>query len=163
MTIQVPDCSFALESGGDDAFKRYLQEILNEHHESAYPAMEVPNSRRFMIRVVDAQGKVVGGALFWAYWGWLDVTLVALEKEVRGRGFGRRLMAMIEAKAREEGCTKLRVETFAQELGFYQHLGYQIAGQLEDYPEGHSYYWLRKDLVEEEQPLHRELSLLTQQ
>jgi GNAT superfamily N-acetyltransferase len=108
--------------------------------------MEVPQSRRFMIRVTDAQGQVVGGALFWAYWGWLDVSLVALEKQVRGRGFGRRLMAIIEAKAREEGCTKLRVETFGQELGFYQHLGYQIVGQLEDYPEGHSYYWLRKDL-----------------
>jgi hypothetical protein len=26
-------------------------------------------------------------------------------------------------------------------------MGYRIVGRLTDYPEGHSYYWLRKDLL----------------
>jgi hypothetical protein len=55
-------------------------------------------------------------------------------------------MAVIEEKARQEGCTRIRVETFGSELGFYQRMGYRIVGHLEDYPEGYSYYWLRKDL-----------------
>ena len=148
-----PSYCFALEREDDDEFKRYLQGILNEYHETAYPAMEVPHSRRFVIRVADGRGHVVGGALFWAYWGWLDVTLLALQEAARGRGLGRRLMAMIEEKARAEGCSHLRVETFEPELGFYQRLGYRIVGCLEDYPQGHSYYWLRKDLaVEGEHP-----------
>jgi GNAT superfamily N-acetyltransferase len=143
-----PDYNFTVEIEGDDEFKRYLQEILNEHHETAYPSMEVPKSRRFMVRVTNERDRVVGGALIWAYWGWLDVSLVALKKKVRGRGLGRQLMAVIEEKAREQGCTRLRVETFGHEVGFYQSLGYQIVGHLEDYPEGYSYYWLRKDLLE---------------
>ena len=57
-------------------------------------------------------------------------------------------MAMIEDKAREEGCTRIRAESFEQEtFGFYRRPGYRIVGQLQDYPEGYNYYWLRKDLV----------------
>jgi GNAT superfamily N-acetyltransferase len=138
---------FAVQPADDGEFKRYLQGILNEHHQTAYPLMEVPETRRFMVRATDEQGAVVGGALLWAYWGWLDVGLVALQKECRGRGLGRRLMAAIEEKARQEGCHRLRVETFGSELGFYQRMGYRIVGRLTDYPEGHSYYWLRKDLL----------------
>ena len=55
-------------------------------------------------------------------------------------------MAFIEDKARQENCTRLRTETFENELGFYQKMGYRIVGHLEDYPEGYDYYWLRKDL-----------------
>jgi GNAT superfamily N-acetyltransferase len=134
------------DSEGAGDFKRYLQGILNAYHETAHPAMEVPDSKRFVLRVSDDQGQVVGGAIFWAYWGWVDVSLLALEPHVRGQGIGQRLMAAIEAKAREEGCTRLRVETFEHELGFYEGLGYRIVGHLADYPEGFDYYWLRKDL-----------------
>ncbi|MGC9393861.1 MAG: hypothetical protein ACP5J4_03310 [Anaerolineae bacterium] len=66
--------NFAWEKPDGDTFKRFLQGILNEYHETAYPAMEVPQSRNFIVRVINADGDVVGGALFWAYWGWVDVT-----------------------------------------------------------------------------------------
>ena len=134
-------------SEGQDEMKRYLQGVLNAHHEAAYPLMEVPQSKWFVLRAVDRDGRLVGGALMWAYWGWADVNLVAVETEARGCGVGRLLMAAIEDKAREEGCTRLRVETFDQEMGFYQRLGYRTVGHLEDYPQGYSYYWLRKDLA----------------
>lgn len=144
-TVGKTDYRF-VECEGDDEFKRDLQGILNEHHETAYPLMEVPESERFMVRVVDENDQVMGGALVWAYWGWLDVSLVALDRKTRGRGLGRQLMAVIEEKARERGCTRARVETFEREVGFYQRLGYRIVGCLEDYPEGCNYYWLCKDL-----------------
>ncbi|MBN2390571.1 MAG: hypothetical protein JXR84_07605, partial [Anaerolineae bacterium] len=57
---------FTCEKPDDDTFKRFLQGILNEYHETAYPAMEVPQSRNFVMRVTNARGDVVGGALFWA-------------------------------------------------------------------------------------------------
>lgn len=138
---------FVLQEESNDEFKRYLQGILNRYHETAYPQMRVPESKRFVIRVQDHKGDVVGGAILYTYWGWLEISLLALEEQVRGQGLGRRLMARIEDTAREEGCTRIRTESFEQEtLGFYCKLGYRIVGQLEDYPEGYSYYWLRKDL-----------------
>ncbi|MFN2282790.1 MAG: GNAT family N-acetyltransferase [Anaerolineae bacterium] len=146
MSTHAQNYNFNWQTPADDTFKRFLQGILNAYHETAYPAMKVPQSKKFVLQVTDAQGIVVGGALFWAYWGWVDVTLVALQKEARGRGLGRRLMAAIEQKAREENCSRLRVECFGNEVGFYQKMGYRIVGQLDDYPVGHSYYWMRKDL-----------------
>ncbi len=140
------DHNFTVQIADDDEFKHYLQGILNEHHKTAYPLMDVPTSKRFMVRVTDEKGSTVGGALIWAYWGWLDVSLVALKKDSRGRGLGKQLMAVTEEKAREENCNKIRVETFGNEMGFYQRMGYRIVGHLEDYPEGYSYYWMRKDL-----------------
>jgi GNAT superfamily N-acetyltransferase len=140
------DFYFTVQAADGDEFKRYLQGILNEHHETAYPLMDVPKSKQFMVRVTDAEGSVVGGALVWAYWGWLDFSLLALEETVRGRGLGRQLMSVVEGIAREQSCKRIRVETFGNELGFYQRMGFQIVGHLEDYPEGYSYYWLRKDL-----------------
>ena len=107
----------------------------------------MPQSRQFVIRVQDQAGKVVGGAILYTYWDWLEISLLALEEQARGQGLGRRLMALIEGVARKEGCTRIRTESFEREtFGFYQKLGYQIVGRLEDYPEGYSYYWLRKDL-----------------
>jgi GNAT superfamily N-acetyltransferase len=113
---------FTVQIADDDEFKHYLQGILNEHHETAYPLMDVPKSKKFMIRVTDEGGSIIGGALIWAYWGWLDVSLIALKEDVRGRGLGRQLMAVIEEKAREEECLRIRVETFGNELGFYQKM-----------------------------------------
>ena len=56
-------------------------------------------------------------------------------------------MNVIEDRAPTEECTKARVEAFGyQALEFYQKLGYQIVGKLDDYPKGFDYYWLSKDL-----------------
>ena len=146
-TAAVPGYTLSVEIDDGDEFKHYLQGILNAYHETAYPLMEIPRSRKFAIHVTDEQDRVVGGAQMWAYWGWADVSLLALEPEARGRGLGRQLMSAIESKAREQECYRIRVETFGNELGFYQKMGYRIVGHLEDYPEGYSYYWLRKDLL----------------
>ena len=79
--------AFDLQVAEDDGFKQYLQGILNDYHEKVYPLMEVPRSQRFVIRVNDPAGNLVGGALFWALpaWGWVDVTVLALEEAVRGK------------------------------------------------------------------------------
>lgn len=140
------DYDIAVQEEEGDAFKHYLQDIMNEYDE-AFPGMQPPKSRRFIVRVKNDKDDVVGGAIIWIYWGWLDINLLALEKDVRGQGLGRCLISVMEDKARAEGCAKARVEAFGhQALGFYQKLGYRIVGKLEDYPEGFDYYWLCKDL-----------------
>jgi hypothetical protein len=46
------------------------------------------------------------------------------------------------------GCTRAHTSTYAfQALAFYQRHGYQVIGQLDDYPDGYTFYWLRKDFV----------------
>ncbi|MCD4686260.1 MAG: hypothetical protein K8S97_10025 [Anaerolineae bacterium] len=138
------DYNFVMAGEEGDEFKRFLQGILNEYHTTAYPLMEVPQSQRFVIRVTDGQGD---------YLGLLGVggcqSIGTEERSARARvrtavdGYHR-------GQAHEEGCTRLRVETFQGEVGFYQRMGYRIVGRLEDYPEGYHYYWMRKDLLVED-------------
>jgi GNAT superfamily N-acetyltransferase len=142
-TVFCENYDITMQEEDGDEFKLYLREIMNKADTSLQP----PKSRRFIVRVTDDKGDIAGGAIIWIYWGWLDVSQLALEEEARGQGLGRRLMCVLEDKARSEGCTRARVEAFGhQSLDFYQKLGYQIVGKLEDYPEGFDYYWLRKNL-----------------
>ena len=145
--MEVSGFSITVDVDEGDTFKYYLQQVLNKYHETQYPSMKVPQSKKYAFRVSDDAGKVVGGALLWVYWRWVDISLLALEERIRGHGLGKQLIQKIERKALEEGCTHIRVETFEHELSFYQKMGYRIVGHLEDYPEGYSYYWLRKDLM----------------
>ena len=110
-TAAAPGYTLSVEVDDGDELKHYLQGVLNRYHEVAYPLMEIPKSRTSAIRVTDERGQVVGGAQMCAYWGWTDVSLLALEPEVPGRGLGRQLMSAIEDKAREQGCNRIRVET----------------------------------------------------
>jgi hypothetical protein len=62
---------FVTQQETGDEFKPYLQGILNQYHEHAYPRMSVPQSKSYVIRVHDPSGTVVGGAILLTYWGWL--------------------------------------------------------------------------------------------
>jgi GNAT superfamily N-acetyltransferase len=99
------------------------------------------------IQVYNAQGAWVGGILAATYWGWVVIDVLAVVEEARSQGIGTALMAQVEAEARARGCTRAHTSTYAhQALGFYLRLGYRIVGQMADYPEGFTYYWLQKGL-----------------
>lgn len=138
--------SFTLNTTADVDYRKQIQAILRAHNEQIVP-FRGPQAQPLNIRVTDAHGQLLGGILAATYWGWLVIDLLALVEEVRGQGLGTELMERVEAEARARDCTRAHTSTYAhQALGFYQRLGYRIVGQLEDYPEGYTYYWLQKDL-----------------
>ncbi|PZT72233.1 MULTISPECIES: GNAT family N-acetyltransferase [unclassified Streptomyces] len=67
----------------------------------------------------------------------------------RGSGLGARLLAEAERVAREDrSCARSRVETWDfQAPGFYRKQGYEIRGQVEDFPPGVTQFTLTKNLV----------------
>jgi GNAT superfamily N-acetyltransferase len=100
----------------------------------------------FVLRGPDEE--IVGGVLGEVYWGWLYVDLLWVKDELRGRGYGHRLMTVIEQEARQHhGARNAYLDTFSfQALDFYEQYGYQVFGELEDYPPGYQRYFLRKQL-----------------
>lgn len=102
--------------------------------------------KEFAISVREGD-RIVGGVVGTAWAGWLFVSLLWIEETVRGRDVGRKLMRAIEREARAFGCTHAYLDTFSfQAPGFYKKLGYRPFGKLDDYPTGHSRYWLMKAL-----------------
>ena len=91
------------------------------------------------------EGRLVGGVSGTAQWDWLEVELLWVEAAEQRHGIGSRLLGAVEHAAATKGFTDCHVRTGSwQALGFYRKRGYKIFGQLEDYPKGHTTYFLKK-------------------
>jgi GNAT superfamily N-acetyltransferase len=93
-------------------------------------------------------GAVAGGAIANCFGGWVYISLLWVEKSLRNTGYGTKLVHMVEDEAITLGCTHAHVDTYSFEARpFYEKLGYEPFARLDDYPPGHSKYFLKKDLV----------------
>jgi GNAT superfamily N-acetyltransferase len=95
---------------------------------------------------------VIMGATFGDLWGgWLELTLLWVAEPLRGQGYGARLLLAAEEEARTQGCRGVFLSTFSfQARPFYERFGYEVFGELPDYPEGHSLYFMKKMLRDPE-------------
>lgn len=120
-------------------------QAFNRHTMPGIP--EVAEDLKFAVFARNADGKIVGGIRAKAFWGYLCIELLWLDEAARGRGIGARLMLDAEAFALQHGFTRSRVETTSfQAKPFYEKLGYEVYGVLDDCPEGHTSYYLKKQL-----------------
>jgi GNAT superfamily N-acetyltransferase len=104
--------------------------------------------QRICFTLQDEQGQIAGGVLgemFWDYW--FHVDLMWVKEELRGQGYGQRLLAAVEEEARRRGAKFVFLDTFSfQAPEFYKKYGYQVFGELPDFPPGHKRYFLTKQL-----------------
>lgn len=105
------------------------------------------NHQTLAVFVKDEGGELAGGLLGDTYWRWLRIDALWLRDDLRGSGWGRRVMAAAEAEALRRGCRHAYVDTHEfQAPGFYEVLGYRRWGVLEDFPTGYRRIFYRKDL-----------------
>ncbi|MCF6437019.1 GNAT family N-acetyltransferase [Pseudoalteromonas sp. MMG022] len=102
---------------------------------------------RFVITVQNVQGDIIGGLQASVIWSYCLLELLWLSEHTRGLGIGSTLMQHLEEFARSKGLHQIRTETLDfQAKPFYEKLGYQEYGVLEDTPPGHTSYFLAKKL-----------------
>lgn len=90
---------------------------------------------------------VVGGVIGITYWDWLYIDLMWIQEELRGHGFGHKLLTLAEEEARGRGAKNVYLDTFSfQAPDFYKKHGYRVFGELQDFPPGHQRYFLTKQL-----------------
>ena len=81
------------------------------------------------------------------YWEWFYIDLIWVKDELRDEGYGKQLMELAEAEARRRGPKNAYLDTFSfQASGFYEGLGYEIFGELDNYPTGHRRYFMKTKL-----------------
>ena len=91
--------------------------------------------------------EVVGGVIGATHWDWFYVDLMWIKEDLRGRGYGHRLLTLAEQEARQRGAKKAYLDTFSfQAPEFYKKHGYQAFGELLEFPPGHQRYFLTKQL-----------------
>jgi GNAT superfamily N-acetyltransferase len=92
-------------------------------------------------------GEPVGGLLGRTNGGWLGIELLFVPEAFRGMGLATQLIALAEDEARNRGCHSVWIDTLNPEaLRLYQRLGYEIFGELKDYPVGGNRFFLQKKL-----------------
>ena len=116
---------------------------------SGYPA----DFQRVAVLLRDAQGTTVGGLWGKTVYGWMFVELLVVPDALRGRDLGTKLMIEAEGLAISRGCVGAWLTTFTyQARSFYERLGYEIFGELEQSPADSTRLFMRKFFAEPGDP-----------
>ncbi|QND38341.1 GNAT family N-acetyltransferase [Rhizobium leguminosarum bv. viciae] len=107
-----------------------------------------PSDRRpLAVLIRDTDGKVTGGLSGFTARGWLFTQMLYIPDTLRGTGISGTILTKAEEEARARGCRGAWIDTFSpQALRVYLRQGYEVFGELEDFPEGRTRSFLRKSL-----------------
>lgn len=96
--------------------------------------------------IKNEKGEIIAGILSRMYcWNCLFVDTLFVDEIYRGQGLGEKLLKEVEKIAINQGCELIHLDTFDfQAKDFYLKYGYEIFGVLEDCPQGHCRYYLKK-------------------
>lgn len=104
-----------------------------------------PRIRPVALLLTDEDGGRVGGLWGKCAYDWLFIELLAVPEKHRGAGYGEALMEQAERIARANDCIGIWLDTYEfQARGFYEKLGFELFGTLEDHPIGRKRFFLRK-------------------
>ena len=99
-------------------------------------------------KLINEDGKVVAAIMAgvdeidigWIWKIWVD-------EEYRHQGLGTLLLKHFEKIAKQKGATVITTqEIFDWNINFFIKAGYQVSGELQDFPKGHTYFLIEKVL-----------------
>ncbi len=95
----------------------------------------------------DEQGVVCGGVSGWSAVGWLKIDVLWVREDLRGRGFGKQLLAAAEAEGIRRGCQYVTLDSFSfQAPELYKKNGYEEFAVLDNIAGNQTWHFLKKDL-----------------
>lgn len=99
------------------------------------------------VSVRDDDGAIVGDGAGEIGLGYLFVKYLWVDESLRGRDLGPAVLRQLEDQARRLGAASAYVDTFGfQAPGFYGKQGCREFGRFDDFPPGHSRFWMAKSL-----------------
>ncbi|HZF42107.1 MAG TPA: GNAT family N-acetyltransferase [Sphingomonadaceae bacterium] len=97
------------------------------------------------VLIRDDAGGTVGGLWGTTLFHWLRIDLLFVPHAMRGASLGQAVMARAEAVAAARGCIGASLDTYSfQARGFYEKLGYELVGTIDDFPPGGARHFLKK-------------------
>ena len=94
----------------------------------------------------DENGGVRGGARGVVRMGAVEIRSVWIDGDLRGQGFGAKIIRAVEDEARRLGARAALLNSYEfQARGFYEKLGYTSFGSF-TYPDGVSRFYLSRNL-----------------
>jgi len=135
--------SQALDAGK----KSYINNKLYEYNLKHFPNDLRGKYQEINLFLTDEEGQICGGILGEICWNWLEIHTLMIDENLRGLGYGSKLLLEIEQIAINNDCDFIKVDTLSfQALDFYQNHGYEIYGTLDNVGRDYKHYYLKKDL-----------------
>ena len=130
-----------------DDERAVAKRLIDEINEFNLNATGIAEFHEMLIAEMDGDGELTGGVYGWCWGGTCWIEALWVREDIRRRGVGSRLLAAAEQDARRHGCAQLALDTHTfQAPSFYERHGFEVVGELTDYPRGHSNLLLRKQL-----------------
>ena len=125
----------------------YLIDRLVEYNLSQVKSEQEEIFIDLSMKVVE-DDKIIAGIIAKMYcWNIVYVDTLWVDPDYRGRRIGEKLLTMLENEAKLKGAKLVHLDTFDfQAKDFYLKQGYEIFGKLEDCPENHCRYYMKKAL-----------------
>jgi SAM-dependent methyltransferase/N-acetylglutamate synthase-like GNAT family acetyltransferase len=93
----------------------------------------------------DSNGKLIAGLKSVTGWDWLFVKALWVDEQHRRQGIGSQLLERAEHEARTRCCVGACLSSYDfQAPEFYRRHGYSVFGQIDEYPQGKTMYFLSK-------------------
>jgi ribosomal protein S18 acetylase RimI-like enzyme len=101
--------------------------------------------------VRNEKGEIVAGLYGYTWGDYCQIDDLWVQADLRGQGFGKRLLQTAEQEALKRGCSQVVLDTHTfQAPGFYQKQGYEISGVVDGVPrQQYQKIYLKKKLVTE--------------
>lgn len=97
------------------------------------------------LTVRNSEGVLLGGCLGGVGMSWLNVDILWIREDMRGKGLGREVLQEMENEGRKLGATAAVLDTFEfQAKGFYEKEGYVEYGRISEFAPGYDRYYLIK-------------------
>ena len=123
---------------------QFLEDRLHEYNDAQ---TGITDGKWLAIFIRDDMGVIQAGISGWTWGGCCYIRYLWVHDDLRSQGYGTKLMQATEQEASTRGCHQILFDTHSfQAPEFYQRLGYEVFGVLDDYPLHHKNYYLRKRL-----------------
>jgi GNAT superfamily N-acetyltransferase len=130
----------------DSALEKVAVEGIRGFNAALFP--DHPLGQDLAIAICDPKThEPIGGLCGRTAGGWLAINLLFVPEALRGMGLAKQLIAMAEEEARRRGCHAAWLDTLnPMAPPLYQHLGYEVFGELKDYPVSNNRFFMQKKL-----------------
>ena len=133
-----------IEEVPDEADVRFVEERIDAYN---IPVTGYDDYRPLAIFVRDSEGAIIAGLTGFTWGCALKVEFFWVHEDLRGQGYGSRLMDAAEREAVARGCQLAVLDTHSfQAPDFYPRFGYVRRGLAEDWPLGHQQIYFQKRL-----------------
>ncbi|MCR8642017.1 GNAT family N-acetyltransferase [Paenibacillus sp. N1-5-1-14] len=134
-----------LTEGYQDSEIQFIINQIEAFNHSTAPTAQESGPLNLILK--DEDGHILGGVLGRCYRYALYINVLWISEQLRGQGYGSKLLEEMESISRARGCKLVHLDTWDfQALDFYKKHGFEVFGTLEGFPEGFKRYFLRKSL-----------------